>query len=192
MNSRGKNICKELKAVRKRIAEENGIELEIPECTYQGPCKGTCPRCESEVQYIEDELARRIRLGKVATVAGLALGLAVSNGAKAQSTDTLLRQPMADASPSSGEELPDSVPPRFSVPRKLRPFRPPLTPPDSGGELRRLAPPFGWFGASKRGEWRRYSGRLAPLFGINTDTDVYTCFYRFLTRTVCAQYARTP
>ena len=40
-------------------------------------------------------------------------------------------------SPNSGEELPDSVPPRFSVPRKLRPFRPPLTPPDSGGELSR-------------------------------------------------------
>ena len=33
MNSRGKDVCKELKAVRKRIAEENGIELEIPECT---------------------------------------------------------------------------------------------------------------------------------------------------------------
>ena len=79
-------------------------------------------------------------------------------------------------SPNSGEELPNSVPLRFSVPRKLRPFRPPLTPPDSGGELTRLAPPFGLFGASKRGEWRRYSGRLAALFGINTDTHLYTCF----------------
>ena len=83
--SQGKDICKELKAVRKRIAEENGIELEIPECTYKGPCKGTCPRCESEVQYLENELVRRIRMGKVAKVAGLALTLAVSNGAKAQS-----------------------------------------------------------------------------------------------------------
>ena len=105
MNNRGKDICKELKAVRKKIAEENGIALEIPECTYQGPCKGTCPRCESEVRFLENALAKRIKLGKVATVAGLALGLAVSNGAKAQSTDTLLRQPMADASPSSGEEI---------------------------------------------------------------------------------------
>ena len=82
--NRGKNICKELKTVRKRIAEENGIPLEIPECTYNGPCKGTCPRCESEVRFLENELARRIRMGKVASVAGLALGLAVSSGVKAQ------------------------------------------------------------------------------------------------------------
>ena len=89
MNSRGKNICKELKAVRKRIAEENGIELEIPECTYHGPCKGTCPRCESEVRYLENALAQKIKMGKVATVAGLALTLGVSGSAAAQSTDTV-------------------------------------------------------------------------------------------------------
>ena len=83
--SQGKDICKELKAVRRKIAEENGIELEIPECTYNGPCKGTCPRCESEVRYLENELAMRIKIGKVASVAGLALTLAVSNGVKAQS-----------------------------------------------------------------------------------------------------------
>ena len=103
--NRGKDICKELKAVRKRIAEENDIVLEIPECTYNGPCKGTCPRCESEVRFLENELAKRIKLGKVTSVAGLALGLAVSSGVKAQSTDTLLRQPEADTSPNLGEEV---------------------------------------------------------------------------------------
>ena len=84
----GKNICKELKAVRRRIAEENGIELEIPECTYQGPCKGTCPRCESEVRFLENALAQKIKLGKVATVAGLALALGGSVDAAAQTVDT--------------------------------------------------------------------------------------------------------
>lgn len=88
MNNRGKDICKELKAVRKRIAEENGIDLEIPECTYQGPCKGTCPRCESEVRYLENALAQKIRMGKVATVAGLVLTLGVTASAAAQSTTT--------------------------------------------------------------------------------------------------------
>jgi len=88
MNNRGKDICKELKAVRKRIAEENGIALEIPECTYKGPCKGTCPRCESEVRYLENALAQKIRMGKVATVAGLALTLGVTGSAVAQSTET--------------------------------------------------------------------------------------------------------
>lgn len=79
--SRGKNICKHLKEVRKRIAEENDIPLEIKECTYKGECRGTCPRCEAEVRYLENALANRIRLGKVATIAGLTLGLsACGNG----------------------------------------------------------------------------------------------------------------
>ncbi len=82
----GRNICNQLKAVRKRIAEENGIDLEIPECTYHGECRGTCPRCEAEVRFLENTLADRLRLGKVATVAGLALGLASPSIAAAQDT----------------------------------------------------------------------------------------------------------
>ena len=74
----GKNICNQLKEVRKRIAEENDIPLEIEECSYKGECRGTCPRCEAEVRYLENALADRLRLGKVATVAGLALGLAAT------------------------------------------------------------------------------------------------------------------
>lgn len=79
----GKSICNELKAVRRRIADENDIPLEIKECTYKGPCAGTCPRCEWELRQLENALADRIRLGKVATVAGIALGLSL--GANAQS-----------------------------------------------------------------------------------------------------------
>lgn len=80
----GKNICNELKAVRKRIAEENDIPLEIKECSYKGQCSGTCPKCESEVRYLEHALAERMRMGKVATIAGLALGLSAVNNANAQ------------------------------------------------------------------------------------------------------------
>ena len=72
----GKNICHQLKNVRRSIAEENGIPLEIEECTYKGECSGTCPKCEAEVRYLESELAKRISLGKAATIAGLAVGLA--------------------------------------------------------------------------------------------------------------------
>ena len=85
--NRGKVICKELKEVRRKIAEENDIPLEIPECTYEGPCRGTCPRCESEVRFLENALADRLRLGTVATVAGLALTLGVTGSAAAQSTE---------------------------------------------------------------------------------------------------------
>ncbi len=82
--NRGKSICKELKAVRRRIADENGIPLEIPECTYAGPCRGTCPRCEAELHYLENELAKRISVDKVATVAGLALALSAPAAVQAQ------------------------------------------------------------------------------------------------------------
>ena len=87
--NRGKAICNQLKDVRRRIAGENDIPLEIKECSYEGPCRGTCPRCEAEVRYLERELARRISMGKAATVAGLALGLAsCGNGTPGNAPDT--------------------------------------------------------------------------------------------------------
>ena len=91
----GKNICNQLKEVRKRIAEENDIPLEIEECTYKGESRGTCPRCEAEVRYLENALADRLRLGKVATVAGLALSLAATAQAQAPQTDDV---PLLDTS----------------------------------------------------------------------------------------------
>ena len=62
--NRGKNICKVLKDVRRKVARENDIPLEIPECTFDGECRGTCPRCEAEVRYLEQELRKRKSLGK--------------------------------------------------------------------------------------------------------------------------------
>ena len=106
--SRGKDICKKLKAVRKQIAEENGIELEIPECTYHGPCQGTCPRCESEVQYLESELEKRLRLGKVATVAGLALSLASCSTGTTTETEAIDDDLLLGEIPERVED--DSVP----------------------------------------------------------------------------------
>lgn len=71
---RGKQTCKILKEIRKQIAEENDIELVTSECTYQGDCKGTCPKCEAEVRYLERELEKRQRMGKAAIFAGMSLG----------------------------------------------------------------------------------------------------------------------
>ena len=75
---RGKNKCKILKEIRQRIAQENDIPLVTKECTYQGECSGTCPRCEAELRYLEQQLARRRQLGKTVTVAALSLGLMAS------------------------------------------------------------------------------------------------------------------
>lgn len=76
----GKRICSELKAIRRKIADENGIKMDIPECTYTGDCRGTCPRCDWEVQYLEKNLFERLRLGKIATISGIALGLSSCGG----------------------------------------------------------------------------------------------------------------
>ena len=87
---RGKNICRILKEIRKQIAEENDIKLVIEECTYQGDCLGTCPKCEAEVRYLERELEKRQRMGKAAMVAGLSVGLlGTSQVALAQQPDTI-------------------------------------------------------------------------------------------------------
>ncbi len=72
---RGKNKCKILKQIRQKIADENDIPLVTKECTYQGECSGTCPKCEAELRYLEQQLARRQQLGKTVTVAALSVSL---------------------------------------------------------------------------------------------------------------------
>ena len=76
--SKGKQTCKILKEIRRQIAAENDIKLVIEECTYQGDCKGTCPKCEAEVRYLERELEKRQRLGKAAVFAGMTIGTAIT------------------------------------------------------------------------------------------------------------------
>lgn len=73
---KGKEKCKALKELRKKIAEINDIEYAVSECTYQGDCKGTCPKCEEELRYLERELDRRTKLGKKVVLAGLSACLA--------------------------------------------------------------------------------------------------------------------
>lgn len=73
--NQGKNHCDFLKNIRVQIAEENNIPLIIEECTFEGNCKGTCPRCEAELHYLEQKIAEKKRLGKRALVAGISLGL---------------------------------------------------------------------------------------------------------------------
>ena len=72
----GKFICETLKKVRLEIARANGIKYAPRECHHEGDCAGTCPACESEMRYLEREIARRRFLGKAALVAGVSLGLA--------------------------------------------------------------------------------------------------------------------
>lgn len=84
--SHGKQTCKILKEIRKQIAEKNDIAFVTKECRHKGDCAGTCPACEAEVRYLEQELRKRQQLGKTAIVAGLSVGLmsALPSGLSAQ------------------------------------------------------------------------------------------------------------
>lgn len=72
---RGKQTCKILKEIRRQIAEANDIEFITSECQYQGDCLGTCPKCESEVHYLEQQLERKRMAGKAITLFGISAGL---------------------------------------------------------------------------------------------------------------------
>lgn len=73
----GKNKCKILKDIRRQIAENNDIAYVTTDCKFQGECTGTCPKCEAEVRYLEEELAKRKKAGKAIAVAGIAAALVV-------------------------------------------------------------------------------------------------------------------
>lgn len=72
---RGKQTCKILKDIRRQIAEANDIKFITSECQYQGDCLGTCPKCEAEVRYLEQQLERKRMAGKVVTILGISAGL---------------------------------------------------------------------------------------------------------------------
>lgn len=95
----GKQCCKTLKAVRKKVADENGIPYEPIECTHEGYCRGTCPACEAEVRYIEQQLDLRRLAGKTVKIVGLASSMLALSACSS-----------IDSSRASGAKLaPDSV-----------------------------------------------------------------------------------
>lgn len=55
----GKQICEILKEIRQQVAFENDIFLQTERCTFQGICTGTCPKCESELAYLNKMLKNR-------------------------------------------------------------------------------------------------------------------------------------
>lgn len=75
----GKNKCKILKDIRRKIAEDNDISFVTSECRFQGECSGTCPKCEAELRYLEQELRARQKAGKAIAVAGIAAALVVGS-----------------------------------------------------------------------------------------------------------------
>ena len=60
----GKEKCKALRKIRRRIAEANDIPFPQEDCYYEGEdCTGTCEMCDTELQYLEAKLAERKKDG---------------------------------------------------------------------------------------------------------------------------------
>lgn len=98
--AKGKKTCKLLKEIRKEIAKSNDIAYVTTECKYQGDCAGTCPKCEAEVRYLEEELEKRRSAGKKVVLAGVAAAMLFSAGCE----DIFSSSTMGDMQPLSQEE----------------------------------------------------------------------------------------
>lgn len=121
--ARGKQTCKILKEICRQIAEANGIELVTSECRYKGDCLGTCPKCEAEVRYLEQQLRARSLAGKAVALAGIsaasiAMLLPISTEAQTiQEPQTLLKESIPVIADTitvkgivlSGDTLPDGT-----------------------------------------------------------------------------------
>lgn len=55
----GKEKCERLKAIRKQIAEQYGLEYVPTECTHKGECTGTCSKCDAELRDLQEQLNRK-------------------------------------------------------------------------------------------------------------------------------------
>ena len=82
---KGKKTCETLKSIRKQIADANEIPYEPRVCTHEGDCKGTCPACESEMRYIENQLNIRKMAGKAVKIVGLATVMTMASSVAASS-----------------------------------------------------------------------------------------------------------
>lgn len=67
----GKQKCEMLRTIRKEIAQRNGIEYLSADCTHQGDCLGTCPKCDAEVRFLEYELNRKAQKGETISIIGI-------------------------------------------------------------------------------------------------------------------------
>ena len=84
---RGKKICDTLKEVRMQVAKANDIKYAPTECHHEGECAGTCPKCEAEVRWLEQQLQLRRQLGKAVAVVGVSVGLAALTACESQLTE---------------------------------------------------------------------------------------------------------
>lgn len=108
--SDGKRKCRILKEIRRRIAEANDIRLVTEECSYKGSCRGTCPRCEAEVRYLEGQLHDRRLSGRAVAIAGVSAGmLLMGGGSHAYSRNVPMEDITVENEPMASQVATDTV-----------------------------------------------------------------------------------
>lgn len=55
----GKTKCNFLKSIRREIATQYDLVYNPEECTNEGECSGTCPKCEAELADLQRQLDAR-------------------------------------------------------------------------------------------------------------------------------------
>ncbi len=105
----GKKKCKILKEIRKQIAKDNDITYITTECKHQGNCKGTCPKCEAEVRYLEAELEKRRMAGKQVVVAGIAATMLLTASCTPEPQDISSASSQAESAESVYSETVDGL-----------------------------------------------------------------------------------
>jgi len=104
--ARGKQTCKILKEIRRQIAQANDIEFITSECRYKGDCLGTCPKCEAEVRYLEQQLRSHQIIGKAIALSGISAGMILMLDCSGTSSETLKGEPVA---PIEQVEVADTI-----------------------------------------------------------------------------------
>lgn len=57
--NKGRAKCDRLKKIRKAVADKLNVDLHQSECTFEGNCRGTCPKCKQEEEILNRELLKR-------------------------------------------------------------------------------------------------------------------------------------
>ena len=67
----GREKCEIINRIRKKVADKNGIEFEIYDCTTEGDCTGRCEKSDMELNYLEKMLEKRQSEGKSLDLSGV-------------------------------------------------------------------------------------------------------------------------
>lgn len=95
----GKEKCELLRTIRKKIAERYNLEYTSSECSHQGDCLGTCPKCDAELRDLQEQLERR-------GITDVDLNVEIpedENGKDSEDSDTTILQ--GDVEPPKKPEL---------------------------------------------------------------------------------------